>query len=127
MQSKAGLSVRILQRRFIVEQHNSWCVYKKDFSGLQKPGIDGYSGTTAKFTLDNFVLDPNVAILVKLEYVVAVPMGDKIENTSFMVGYAICMPEIMGDRFIPCSFDETVTTGPGVAPTGEMLWDPNFE
>ena len=102
-------------------------MYNKHFAGLQKPGADGYAGTTAKFTLDNFVVDPNVAILIKLEYVVAVPMGDKIENTSFVVGYAICMPQLDGDRFIPHPFDETVTTGPGVAPTGEMLWDPNFE
>ena len=124
---RAWQGARIISRRVVVEQHNTWCVYSKDYASLEKPDSHGFSTASSVFTLYNCILDPNVAIVVKLEYLVAVPVGAKLENTRFLIGYAIIMPELEDKEFVDSVSEEIFTTGPGVGPTGELLWDPCFE
>jgi hypothetical protein len=108
--------------------HNSWkSLSDEAYVSVGQINDYGISQSGGTLKIMDFVMSPHVAIMLRIEYRVAIPSTNKNETAYFSLGWTIFLPHFnQAGELIDQEIFEEVTMGPGLTPTGDFLWNPNF-
>jgi len=124
--SKAIERMNIEKRRLTAIQHNTWQPLGAENHVALKLTKIGRVEFESHLVVENFHLDPMVALILKLQYVVRVNYRDGSEKLqTYLIGWSSFIPTLKGDNgdIMPDKKEVKFNFGPGVALTGELMWD----
>ena len=78
--------------------------------------------------IKNFICHPLAALIIRVEYKAIITVDNRKEQVFFTLGFMAHLPAFnaAGDLSDE-NLDVKFILGPGQAPNGELLWDPNAE
>lgn len=128
--STASDNVYIAERRVIVCANNTWKnVCEDTYVSMSPPNEQGLSSSGGSLTLKNFLCNPLVAVVFKIEYKAVLPSDSSAnESAFFTLGWTFHVPTYNpAGELVDETFESEVELGPGTVPSGELLWDPNAD
>ena len=119
----------IAERRIWIDYDNTWrSSGNKVFISLSPPTRSGLYKAAGYAEISNFIIDPVVALIFKMEYRLEMPTQDKKKRESafFTIGWGFFIPNYTDKgEIIPGAIQWTFKIGPGTAPDGSILWTPD--
>lgn len=122
-------NVYISERRILVSANNTWKNITEDtYVSMGPPNEQGISTSGGSLTIKNFICHPLVALMFRIEYKAVLPTEKSSEQCFFTLGWCCHLPSFnaagdLSDETMEAEFE----LGPGSAPSGELLWDPNAD
>jgi len=121
--------VFIEERRIMVSANNTWKNITDDtYVSMGAPNQQGVSLSGGTLAIKNFICHPLVALIMRVEYKASITLDKHREQVFFTLGFTAHLPAFnaAGD-LADESLDVKFILGPGQAPNGELLWDPNAD
>ena len=113
----------------IVTANNTWLNINEDnYVSLGPPNEKGVSVAGGSLTIKNFICHPLVSLVLRIEYKAIIPTDKYNEQLYFTLGWCSYLPTFnAAGELCDESVDADFELGPGKAPTGDLLWDPNAD
>jgi hypothetical protein len=127
--SQKNDNVYINERRIIVCANNAWKNVSEDtYVSMGAPNESGISQSGGSLTIKNFIFNPMIALLFRVEYKAVLPSDKYNEQVYFTLGWFCHLPSFnAAGELSDETIEEEFLLGPGQAPSGELLWDPNAD
>ena len=120
---------KISERRIWVDFDNTWkSSGNKTFISLNPPDRDGTYKAIGYAEINDFIIDPKVALTFKMEFRLEMPTSNtkKKEDAFFTIAWAYFLPNYKENgELIPGIIDCNFILGPGASPDGFPLWTPD--
>jgi hypothetical protein len=118
---------RIVERKMYVDYDNTWrSSGEKVFISLQSPKGNRYEAKSY-IEVNNFLIDPGVALTFKIEFRLDMPTQDKKkkETAFFTLAWGYYLQDFNSNgEVVQGVFDCELKMGPGITPDGSPLWTP---
>ena len=96
-------------------------------TSLEEPNNDVYT-SSGNIVLKDFILDPSVSIVFKMEIQVEMPteVRKEKENATFTIAWGYFLPTFTSKgEVVSGALDSDLKLGPGMTPDGSILWTPD--